>query len=920
MTSVANALDDLDALGRAHDRFVGEGRAVGDVPVPILTSWRRCELLGLTPDRLDPPYRSDLDPEERVARVAGPVLDRLSVGLAGTGVGVILADSEATVLQRRATGLALLRHMDGVFLAPGFNYAEHLVGTNGIGTALVERVPTYVSSTEHFADRLRPYVCAGAPIRDPLSGCIEGVIDLTCLRSAANPAMVALAREAAGAIERRLFEQYTERERALVRTFLQDGRRTDTSVVTLESGPTGLHAPAGVLLRAPADVVLTRRDEAVLREKAADMISSADGAVVEVRLSHGQVVVLVCRPVTSPTGTAGAVVEARLSGGPRRYPVAAGGLVLPLSVGALPTQTPVPTPDRAVGDSDGWLLLVGESGVGKLAVAARQRLGLLYEASVRIGTTLDVTRTAEELAEVAVPRFADFVAVDLPDSVLRGDEPTGVSAGMRRTALRGIAPDCPFYPTGVLIDFVASSPQARSVMGGHSVLEPDPHVDAGWLAQDAERTRRILDHRIHSLMTVPLRARGETLGVASFYRSEQPGSFEEDDLSLAEELVARAAVCIDNARRYTREHGMALALQRSLLPQGLPEQNAVEVAYRYLPAESGVGGDWFDVIPLSSARVALVVGDVVGHGLYAAATMGRLRTAVHNFSALDLPVDELLGHLDDLVSRLDEGEDIEACGRGIIGATCLYAVYDPVSRRFTMGRAGHPAPALVQPDGTVEFLDLPAGPPLGLGGLPFETTEFEVSPGSQLVLYTDGLIEDRHRDIDTGLERLRHALTRPDRPPEDTCEALVTAMLPAHPADDVALLVARTRALDPQRYACWDVPADPAVVPCMRAAVTRQLTDWGLEEVVFTTELVASELITNAVRHAAGPIQVRLLHDHALICEVSDTSSTSPRLRRACTTDEGGRGLFLVAQLTRRWGVRYTANGKVIWTEQPLSA
>ncbi|WP_239396241.1 SpoIIE family protein phosphatase [Frankia sp. CiP3] len=937
---MTNAIEDNTTLDRAHQHFVTDEPAGGGVRIPILSSWRRCESLGLVPDRLAPSYRSDLDPDERIIRIAAPVLNRLEVSLARAGVGVILTDGDATVLHRRATGSALNRHLDGVCLAPGFSYAEHVVGTNGIGTALVERRPSYVSSVEHFAARLHPYVCAGAPIRDPISGRIEGIIDLTCLRSDADPKMMTMARGAASAIERRILEQYTEREQALIQALLRDGHRTRASIVPVAGEPY-VRAPTEVILRAPANLMMSSRDEQILREKAAELISAACRAAVEVRLSHGQLAVLVCRPVTTAAGAEGLAVEAGLAYRPPRPPAGGGDTAPPPADSRLPRQfqltrkaaseaelaEPAPVGAEAAepaAGSDRWLLLVGEPRVGQLAVAARQRLELLYEASMRIGSTLDVTRTAQELADVAVPRFADHVTVDLPDSVLRGDEPTDIHEGLRRTAIHGITAGRAFRPPGDLLNYLPSAPQARCFTTGHPVLEPDPHAAAGELAGEGELAGDPAcggippDHGIHSLMTVPLRARGDTLGVASFYRCARAGAFEEDDLSLAEELVARAAVCIDNARRYTHEHGLALALQRSLLPRGLPEQHAVEVAHRYLPAQSGVGGDWFDVITLSSARVALVVGDVVGHGLHAAATMGRLRTAVQNFSALDLPVDELLAHLDDLVNRLDEEESTEPGGHGLIGATCLYAVYDPVSRRCTMARAGHPMPALIHPDGTVEFLDLPAGPPLGLGGLPFETAEFEVSPGSQLVLYTDGLIEDRHRDIDAGLEQLRRLLAHPDRPPEQTCQALAAAMLPAHPGDDVALLVARTHALDAERHASWELPADPTVVSSMRAAVTRKLADWGLDDIAFTTELVASELITNAIRHATGPIQVRLLHDHALICEVSDTSSTSPRLRRASSTDEGGRGLFLIAQLTRRWGVRYTSNGKVIWTEQSL--
>ena len=408
------------------------------------------------------------------------------------------------------------------------------------------------------------------------------------------------------------------------------------------------------------------------------------------------------------------------------------------------------------------------------------------------------------------------------------------------------------------------------------------------------------------------------LGVASFYRSQYAEKFAADDVALAEELVARAAVCLDNARRFAREHATALALQRSLLPRALPEQFAVDAAYRYLPAQEGVGGDWFDVIPLSGGRVALVVGDVVGHGIHAAATMGRLRTAVRNFAALDLPPEELLGHLDALVDSMDQEEAADQRGIGIIGATCLYVVYDPVSGHSTMAAAGHPSPSLIAPDGSVRVIELPTGPPLGLGGTTFEAVELALPEDSRIVLYTDGLVEHRGRDIDVGIERLNAVLAGPGRSPEEICEAAITELLPTEPWDDSAILVARTRRIDTRHVAVWDVAMTPSAVAEIRAEVVRQLHSWGLQEAVFTTELLVSELVTNAIRHASGPVELRLLRDRALICEVADGSSVSPRLRRAQTMDEGGRGLFLVAQLAQRWGTRYTSSGKVIWAEQAL--
>ncbi|MDT3399285.1 SpoIIE family protein phosphatase, partial [Streptomyces sp. B1866] len=567
---------------------------------------------------------------------------------------------------------------------------------------------------------------------------------------------------------------------------------------------------------------------------------------------------------------------------------------------------------------------------------SRQRLLLLNEASVRIGSTLDIVRTAEELAEVAVPAFADFVTVDLLPDVVGGAEPPGEPlpsrAVLRRAAHRSSldgTPEAVVRP-GQLYAYPRGSATEECLATGRGVLlELSEAYLRRWDAQNPETAARLRRYGFHSTVCVPLRARGTTLGVATFSRHRRPEPFVRDDVLLAEEITARAAVCVDNARRYARERETALGLQRSLLPRGLPRNAAVEVASRYLPAGSraGVGGDWFDVIPLSGARVALVVGDVVGHGVQASATMGRLRTAVRTLADVDLPPDELLTHLDDLVTRLSaevEGQaDDPGAGQaevaGDIGTTCLYAVYDPVSRRCCAARAGHPGPAVVRPDGAVDFLDLPGGPPLGLGNLPFEAAEVELAEGSLLVLYTNGLLDSPGRDVDEALDALRAALSGPCASLEAFCETVLAALLPERPTDDVALLVARTRALDAGQVATWDLPHDPAVVAQARKDAAAQLTAWGLEEAGFTTELVVSELVTNAIRYAEPPIQLRLIHDRSLICEVSDASSTSPHLRRARMYDEGGRGLLLVAQLTQSWGTRHTTAGKTIWAEQDLA-
>ncbi|MFE5921217.1 SpoIIE family protein phosphatase [Streptomyces sp. NPDC056468] len=570
---------------------------------------------------------------------------------------------------------------------------------------------------------------------------------------------------------------------------------------------------------------------------------------------------------------------------------------------------------------------------------ARQLLSLVSEAGTRIGTTLDVLWTAQELADFAVPRFADFVVVDLLEPVLSTEGhgtwltdagPAPAKPVMRRAGMSSVREGCPeaVARVGERVDFVPPPHDAHLLIDGGPILIPvlDPS-DELWTSEQPARAASIREFGLHSLISAPMRARNTTLGLTTFVRSRNPVSFQPDDVLVAQELVARAALCVDNARRYTREHTAAVTLQRSLLPQALTGGTALEVASSYLPADpsGGVGGDWFDVIPLSGARVGLVVGDVVGHGITAAATMGRLRTAVQTLADMEMPPDELLAHLDDLVLRLSEerpeGDTAGAAHQsttGFLGATCLYAVYDPVTRCCTMARAGHPPPVVIAPDGQVSYPEPPAGPPLGLGGMAFEAGEIELAENSLLGLYTDGLVADADRDVERGMSRLGELLSRRDLDLDTLCSSAVRELVPVPQPDDIALLLARTHALGAEQVVSWDVPVDPAAVADLRARATRQVTDWGFAELAMTTELVVSELVTNAIRYAEPPIRLRLLRDTRLTCEVADGSSTAPRLRHARSMDEGGRGLFLVAQLSHRWGARYTAGGKIIWAEQEI--
>ena len=567
---------------------------------------------------------------------------------------------------------------------------------------------------------------------------------------------------------------------------------------------------------------------------------------------------------------------------------------------------------------------------------ARRLLTLVNEAGTRVGTTLDVLRTAQELADFAVPRFADFVIVDLLEPVLSAEGhgawltdagPAPAKPVMRRAGMSSVREGCPeaVARIGETVDSLPPAHNANVFISGEPIFIPvlDPSDDL-WATEQPARAASIREFGLHSFIAVPMRARNTALGLTTFMRSLDPAPFQADDVLLARELVARAALCVDNARRYSREHSAAVTLQRSLLPHALTGGTALEVASAYLPADptDGVGGDWFDVIPLSGARVGLVVGDVVGHGIGAAATMGRLRTAVQTLADMDMPPAELLAHLDDLVLRLSaERTDDEPAHHGstaFLGATCLYAVYDPVTRRCTMARAGHPPPVVVAPDGHVAFPEPPAGPPLGLGGMGFEAMEIELAEGSLLGLYTDGLIEGADRDMERGMARLGEVLARSDTDLTTTCTSAVRRLVPVPQPDDIALLLARAPGLGADHVASWDVPVDPSAVADLRARATRQVETWGLAELAMTTELIVSELVTNAIRHATPPVRLRLLRHAHLTCEVSDASSTAPRLRHARSTDEGGRGLFLVAQLSHRWGARYTTEGKVIWAEQEL--
>lgn len=580
---------------------------------------------------------------------------------------------------------------------------------------------------------------------------------------------------------------------------------------------------------------------------------------------------------------------------------------------------------RVEGDGDGALFLCLVDVTANSY--ARERLDLLFRAAESIGESLDVLTTARQIADVFVPAAADYASVSLADELFTGGEPPSRGAEkvrLRRAAVAsaGMAADPPFVQPGEKVPPVPDMPERQKYRAGEVLVVPDRAAMREVVRGDLDLFSRLVPSGARSLLAVALTARGAVLGSLEIWRGEGAPPFDDNDARVLREIASRGALSIDNARRFTRESTEALRLQQSLLPS-LSQGTSVSTAARYLAASAsgGVGGDWYDVVPLSSTRTALVVGDVVGHGVRAAAMMGRMRTAVQTLADLEMAPDELLTHLDDLVMRLALENDNAA-----LGSTCLFAVYDPVTGCCSMASAGHPPPILVRPDGHAEVVPMSVGPLLGVGGLPFEVTQVRLEPRSTLAFYTDGLVEPAATDLYAGMERLREELSGlgDGDDLDEAADRVVEALTPAgedgstNLRDDATVMLARVRATCPDDTEAWEFPTTESAVAEAREKANATLERWRAPmEAAITTELVVSELVTNAVRYGGGEVLgLRLIRDgDRLVCEVSDASSTSPHLKRARTEDEGGRGLFIVAQVSSRWGVRFTSTGKTIWTE-----
>jgi serine phosphatase RsbU (regulator of sigma subunit)/anti-sigma regulatory factor (Ser/Thr protein kinase) len=552
---------------------------------------------------------------------------------------------------------------------------------------------------------------------------------------------------------------------------------------------------------------------------------------------------------------------------------------------------------------------------------AVMRHAMLDGALRRIGGELDMDQMAPELIHVVVPHFCNAAGLLIRESLI-GDEdaPTDSPDGsqlLRRLAVAHDDSDGAWdatFPTGEVLRYPPDTPYTKCMTTGLPVSEimveatADKIADA-WIRKPVSE---LLGQS--SLLVLPLIARGIMLGF--FVCTRLPGyrRFDAYDTELGMEFASRAAMFMDNAQRYSRERATALTLQRSMLPTGLSAPSSVEVKHRYLPGSQliEIGGDWYESIALPGGRVALVVGDVAGHGVRAAVTMGRLRTAIHTLAMLELPPAETLQQLNELMQELGAREPHFA--------TCVYAIYDAVSGSCELASAGHLPPLLVRPDGTTELLDISPAPPLGVGSGPIQSRVIEIDDGSLLVLYTDGLVERRTEDIDVGLAKLRDIFGpgSADRPLEDLCKATLAGVYADQQRDDIALLIARLRRIPEDNFVTWKLPSELTSAHRARQLIRRPMKRWGLTELIPAAELLASELVTNAVRYAQGQIGLRLILEGGLVIEVLDDSAALPRLRHPDDDEERGRGLQVVSQIAQRWGARRAVSGKIVWCELAL--
>jgi PAS domain S-box-containing protein len=436
----------------------------------------------------------------------------------------------------------------------------------------------------------------------------------------------------------------------------------------------------------------------------------------------------------------------------------------------------------------------GRVTVGVSALPRPQDPPSIDQLVLGIGTTLDLRQTARELADVFISHLCYGVGVNVLERLLVDDqmpshEENESRVVVRRMALRvadGTQHEwASVFPTDEVIAYSVDAAVARSMNSGRPIaftaLDTQTLGRVKGRASARSRVNEVLT--FDSFLSVPLIARGNVLGFAALARRPGDPPFSADDAALARQLADHAAVCMDNSRLYDRERRTSKILQRSLLPVSLKTPPGMRIAHRYRPAgqTSRIGGDWYDAIPLPGSQVALVVGDAMGHGTTAALVMGQLRTAVRILARLGLPPAALLHHLDEIAQELTTAQF----------ATCVYALCDPASRLLTIARAGHVPPVLAAADGSSRLIDLPPGLPLGVGEANYEALQIEVPEDSTLILCTDGLVENRTRDMDTGLAEMRALLYGVPPDLEVTADTIVKHLHAGASTDDATLLLAR---------------------------------------------------------------------------------------------------------------------------------
>jgi serine phosphatase RsbU (regulator of sigma subunit)/anti-sigma regulatory factor (Ser/Thr protein kinase) len=546
---------------------------------------------------------------------------------------------------------------------------------------------------------------------------------------------------------------------------------------------------------------------------------------------------------------------------------------------------------------------------------------LMRDANPIDGDTLDFSELAKKMTAQLVPAFCTSAEVLVLESLIGDNEVPAhaphADVPLRRLHVKHDQQDPAWqaaFPIGEILRYPGGSPYVQCIESGAPVLEHAVSADSAKKLARAWRRKPVggLLSDV-SMLIIPAISKGTVLGLFCCFRDAGTRRFDMHDMEMAMDYATKSAVFFDHATRYNREHATALTLQRAMLPTGLSAPSSVEVRHRYLPGSElvEVGGDWYEAIKLPGARVALVIGDVAGHGVRAAVTMGRLRTAIQTLAMLELPPAESLQQLDELMQTIGEREPHFA--------TCAYAIYDAVTGSIELAVAGHLPPLLVHPDGRNEYLEVTPSPPLGIGDGIVESKRIPIADGSLFVLYTDGLVESRDRDIGEGLDRLQSAfgVGSPEKDLEELCKTSLDGVYSDAKRDDIAVLIARLRRIPEDRRICIPLEPELSTVRLARAAIRDPLKRWGLEDLIPVTELLVSELVTNAVKYANGETTLRLiLEPESLVCEVHDTAPALPRVLQVDKDAENGRGLHVVSQLAQRWGARRTPTGKVVWCEQ----